>query len=110
MEASHFTFLEALGSDLTLAIVYRRCVKVCSLTECVFFDAADDDAKHLTLHLTSWIDAKRLPNMIATPRSSKFANSSHRLFAFSVVSWKQAHPPDINTSNQRDKVDALEVT
>jgi hypothetical protein len=97
MEASHFTFLEALGSDLTLAIVYRRCVKVCSLTECVFFDATDDDAK-------------RLPNMIATPRSSKFANSSHRLFAFSVVSWKQAHPSDINTSNQRDKVDALEVT
>lgn len=66
MEASHFNFLEALGSDLTLAIVYRRCVKVCSLTECVFLDAADDDAKHLTLHLTSWIDGKRLPNMIAT--------------------------------------------
>jgi hypothetical protein len=53
MEASHFTFLEVLGADLTLAIVYRRCVKLCSLTECVFFDAADDNAKHLTLHLTS---------------------------------------------------------
>jgi hypothetical protein len=54
---------------------------------------------------------QRIPKMNCY--ASVFTNGPHRLFEFLVVSWKQAHSPNIYISNQETKVtkvDALEAT